>query len=318
MTPIGLPRFNYSMNTNLILRPSGQSLTDIQLTGLKVSNDNTKQQRGRKRKQNSSSDNSNNTNNKDKDSSNMNNGIPQSEYDLKINIDSPVINGDLTLVSKETLLRTRLAASTAFGKTMAIYKSNERLSTLFLRLSKYLNDPFSTPRLLSSVIIDEYCISVSNSNQSINSDAIAKLLPILNTCLSDPDSNLPSFREFVPTLKGLRTQVLQLFSIFREQGRLSSSKIPQLAVLVKGEKDAGPDAFSVELAEKIINETFKKLLKSLSPVYKLSCIQSLEDIKHIIQMTILEAKESQNERCTILNLKNHFYYKKELLIQLFH
>ncbi|OWB58497.1 hypothetical protein B5S28_g4536 [[Candida] boidinii] len=298
MTPIGLPRFNYSMNTNLILRPSGQSLTDIQLTGLNVSNDNTKQQRGRKRKQNSSSDNSNNTNNKDKDSSNMNNGIPQSEYDLKINIDSPVINGDLTLVSKETLLRTRLAASTAFGKTMAIYKSNERLSTLFLRLSKYLNDPFSTPRLLSSVIIDEYCISVSNSNQSINSDAIAKLLPILNTCLSDPDSNLPSFREFVPTLKGLRTQVLQLFSIFREQGRLSSSKIPQLAVLVKGEKDAGPDAFSVELAEKIINETFKKLLKSLSPVYKLSCIQSLEDIKHIIQMTILEAKESQNERCT--------------------
>ncbi|GMF05956.1 unnamed protein product [[Candida] boidinii] len=151
MTPIGLPRFNYSMNTNLILRPSGQSLTDIQLTGLNVSNDNTKQQRGRKRKQNSSSDNTNNTNNKDKDSSNMNNGIPQSEYDLKINIDSPVINGDLTLVSKETLLRTRLAASTAFGKTMAIYKSNERLSTLFLRLSKYLNDPFSTPRLLSSL-----------------------------------------------------------------------------------------------------------------------------------------------------------------------
>ncbi|ODV83735.1 hypothetical protein CANARDRAFT_202541 [[Candida] arabinofermentans NRRL YB-2248] len=288
MTPIGVARFNYSMNTSYILRPSGHTLaaSDIPITGYNIDEDQSSR---RKRKV---PDDSRDTS---KNGNLSNQGIPDSEYDTRINIDAPVINGDVTLVGLEVLYRTRLSAATALGKTLSYYQSVDDLIPVFKRLSAFLMDAHSTPRLLAAVVIDEYCNSMHLSKKPIHDSIKSMFVPLFTDTLAEPEQ-LPAFREFVPTLKGLRTQCLQMLQIFREQGKVSSSKTPALAVLVKGEMEAGPDAFNIEVAEKLINETYAKLMKSMSPAYRMSSMQALEDAKHRISMAIAEAKASESDR----------------------
>ncbi|KAG7916333.1 hypothetical protein KL905_004736 [Ogataea polymorpha] len=290
MTPIGVARFNYSMNPNCILRPSGQTLSfsDIPLTGFNIEEMKPKQ---KKRKM---SDDQQQALGKLKQNDA---GIPQTEYDNAVNIDAPMINGDLTLVGIDIVVKTRLAASAALGRTLAHYNSVKNLEPIFDRLEAYFKDPHSTPRLFACIVLEEYCQSCIDQKKPIEESIKSKFLPILNEALANPES-LPSFREFVPILKGLRTQCLQLFQIFREQARVSSSKIPTLPVLVQGEEDAGPDAFGIELATSIVNDVYNKLLKSLTPVYKMAALQSLEDAKHRVNMAIKEATASKTNRST--------------------
>lgn len=278
-TPIGIARFNYSMDPEYLLRPSGSTLalSDIRLTGFNMS------EHHRKRKHPTP----------DEDHDKKLTGIPDSEHDLRVNIDAPVINGDLTLVSREVLISTRIAAARAIGKTLAQYSRPEELRKPLEQLAKYLDDLHSTPRLFASIVIAEYCGALVNPVP----DAVKDLfLPILQKSLQDP-SSFPSFREMVPTLRGLRTGCLQLFSIFRDTGKVSSSKIPPMAVVVEGEPDAGPDAFGISTADKIVGDYYNKLYKSMPAVYRMSAKQPLEDAKHRVEMLIADTKESYKD-CT--------------------
>ncbi|VEU21412.1 DEKNAAC102618 [Brettanomyces naardenensis] len=286
MTPIGVARFNYSMDTSRILRPSGSTLanSDIRLTGF-----NVRHKHQHKRKISSPDPGDNHQNKKQA------NGIPDSEYDLRVNIDAPVINGDLTLVSKEVLIRTRLAAATAMGMTLAQFENDADLEKVCKQMAEYIEDPHSTPRLYTAIVVDEYCSACSKSNKQVSEVAREAFNSTFQKALADPDS-LPTFREFVPTLRGLRTQCLQLFGVFREVGKVSSSKLPTMAVVVEGERDAGPGAFGISTAAKLSGDWYSKLYKSMPAVYRMAALQPLEDTKHRINMGINEAKASKSAR----------------------
>ena len=98
MTPIGISRHTYSMNTTLIMRPSGEMLGPL----------NDDDCRGKKRKPDESTT-----------------DIPVE--DLKVNIDSPIYKGDVMLVGYDKLIGMRCAASAAFGKTLSYMQSEETL-----------------------------------------------------------------------------------------------------------------------------------------------------------------------------------------------
>ena len=98
MTPIGISRHTYSMNTTLIMRPSGEMLGPL----------NDDDCRGKKRKPDESTT-----------------DIPIE--DLKVNIDSPIYKGDVMLVGYDKLIGMRCAASAAFGKTLSYMQSEETL-----------------------------------------------------------------------------------------------------------------------------------------------------------------------------------------------
>ncbi|RLV95810.1 TATA-binding protein-associated factor MOT1 [Spathaspora sp. JA1] len=267
MTPIGISRHNYQMNTVLIKRPSGQSLG--------VWDDEDK--KGRKRKPEESKT-----------------DIPIE--DLKVNIDAPIYRGDVMLVGYDKFIATRCAAVHAFGNTLSYIESEDELLQLLKSVLHYVkSSSHATSRLLGAFIIEEYADCVKDRSQDVNSKVVdmfqESLLHVLQT-----ETALPYFRELVPTLKSVRTSCLQLFDVFVNTAKLPSSKTPQMPVVVQGEADAGPGAFGLENAEKLCSETFPKLKKSLSAAYRLSANQALDDAKHRITIAIEEARSASSSR----------------------
>lgn len=295
MTPIGIARHNYHMNTNLIMRPSGHilgSLEDGSVVSTPVDDDmsieplepNGVEKRGRKRKS-------------------PNEVKPKADFpfleDLKVNIDAPMYKGDVMLVGFDTFIRTRSEAATAYGNSLSYISNNETLKSIFQLLLHYLNSPHATPRLFSALVIQEYANSLRARNLSPPDIAIETFQdPLMNVLSATDNSTLPYYRELVPTLKSVRTSCLQLFDVFVTSAKVSPTKIPQLPVVVQGENEAGPGAFGLEFAEKIVSETYQKLLKSLSPTYRMSANQTLEDAKHRVSVAIEEAKVARVHRTT--------------------
>ncbi|CUM66869.1 uncharacterized protein PRCAT00004553001 [Priceomyces carsonii] len=258
MTPIGLARHNYQMNTNLIMRPSGQSLGAI--------NDD---KRGRKRKSISEPD------------------IPHD--DLKINIDAPIFNGDVMLVGYDTFINNRTFASIAFGKTISFLTDDDLLSNIFNLILKNLKSLHFTARLFSSMIIEEYSNSLRERSLPIPESAVNCFSGALMELLLQHDECV-YYRELVPIVKSVRTTCLQFFEVFVSEGKLPINKVPQLPVVVRGDSEAGPGAFGLENANQIVTETYQKLSKSLTSVYRLSAHSALEDAKHRVTVAIDEAK----------------------------
>lgn len=270
MTPIGIARHNYSMDTDLIMRPSGHTLDASEI----IEVDDTK--KGRKRKQEE------------------HNKLDIPTDDLRVNIDAPIIKGDVMLLGYETFIRTRAAASTAFGLLMSYVEDESVLGELVTVISGHLKSPHATPRLLGAMIIQEYA-DVSHLKGVDAKDTLEQLSSSLMEVLSS-QTDLPYYRELVPTLKAVRTSCLQLFDTFVTLGKVPSSKVPQLPVVVQGEVDAGPGAFGIENAEKLINETYDKLKKTMLANNRLAANLALEDSKHRVQVAIDEAKTARSNR----------------------
>ncbi|ODV79811.1 transcriptional accessory protein [Suhomyces tanzawaensis NRRL Y-17324] len=272
MTPIGISRHNYQMDTNLIVRPSGHNLGSLDLT--------EDEKKGKKRKA----------------SETIKNDIPFGD-DLKVNIDAPIFKGDVMLVGYDKFIATRSAAAHAIGNTLSFVDNEEILKQVFEIILNYLNSPHATPRLFSALVIEEYATALKNRGSQPSAIAISLFGEHMLNLLQSPES-IPNFRELVPTLKSVRTSCLQLFDVFVTTAKLPPAKIPQLPVVVQGEAEAGPGAFNLENAESIITETFVKLKKNLSATYRMSANQALEDSKHRIQVAIDEAKSIRTHRVT--------------------
>jgi TATA-binding protein-associated factor len=272
MTPIGISRHNYQMNTSLIVRPSGHNLGSLE----SIDSDEKK---GRKRKL----------------TEQPNNDIPMGDDELKVNIDAPMFKGDVMLVGFDKFIATRSAAAHAFGSTLSFIVEESTLFRVFELLSSSLNSPHATPRLFSALVIQEYAYALKQRNLEPPAKSVELYSETLMSVLQEPE-RLPHFRELVPTLKSVRTSCLQLFDVFISTAKIAPTKVPQLPVVVQGEAEAGPGAFGLENAEKIINETFTKLKKSLSTTYRLSANQALEDAKHRISIAIEEARASRTHR----------------------
>lgn len=285
MTPIGIARHNYHMNTALIMRPSGKMVG------------NPDSSRGNSRRGSVTEEDVNGSNgngSRKRKVSESRSDIPQLE-ELKVNIDAPIFRGDILLVGSDVFIRTKTAASRAFGATLAAITDESLLAQIFDGLGRYFKSKHSSPRLFAGMIVQEYAQNLTKKEIEIPSKVKETFGPTLMLVLSDP-MTLPCYRELVPTLKALRTNCMQLFDVFVHSAKLSSHKVPQLPVVVQGEAEAGPNAFSIENAEKLLNETYPKLLKTLSPTYKMASINALEDANHRITLAVEDAKLARASR----------------------
>lgn len=287
MTPIGIARHNYQMNTSLIMKPSGAHLeapakvensAEPEIISEPSTNGDGPTKRGRKRK------------------AEVPKSVIPSNDELRINIDAPIHKGDVMFVGFDTFIATRTAAARAYGKALSKIDVTPALSTTFENLKVYLDSPHATPRLFSAIVLEEYAKSYRVGQKPIPSE-VEKFSTILLDVLARPET-LPFFRELVPTLKSARTACLQLFDVFLTKAQISPQKIPQLPVVVQGESGSGPGAFSIESAEKLVNETYPKLIKNLSPTYRISSNQALEDSKHRIELALNEARLASTQRTT--------------------
>lgn len=278
MTPIGVSRYNYSMSSQHLLKSSGVAYEPL----AEIKEDEPSSGRGRKRK----------TPPKPEPS------IPSPEETDRVNIDGPMIIGDITLLGVEVIYRTRLAAAKALGIILSKFDPPS-LDSLVPHLASYLDTPHSTPRLLISVVIKEYCSALVahgvTPSKTLHDAFYDKFVDVL----SDP-TVLPYYRELVPTLKVVRTQCYSLFRVFIDEGNVSQSKVQDLPIVVQGETDAGPGAFNLDIAEMVVSETYDKMVKQMSNIFKMSAQKALEDAKLRVITATKEAHVLKSQRTTAI------------------
>lgn len=221
----------------------------------------------------------------------------------RINIDTPMIAGDTTLLGPEIIVNSRVLGANALGLTLSMFQESTLKSFFQNVLVGCFKLPYSTPRMLISIVISELCLNwpIFHQNESHLPIIISETFNTMFTeCLIEPNK-LPVFRELVPSLKALRTQCQSLMSTFVDVGMVSVHRIPQIAIIVKGEAEAGPEAFSIELAEKVYGEYYEKLFKSLSSACKVMAKKPLDDSRYRIKQAIDTAKDSNKSRvCNVL------------------
>lgn len=298
MTPIGAARHSYKMDTSIFIKPSGAPLSLVpngdHLDGQGNGNGN-RNGNGNGSKQAVSATGKTGTKRKRKGAVEAPPEIPVS---FEVNIDSPILSGDVTLIGFPVFLRTKITASRGFGRLLALWDPNQ-LTPFIQPLTSYLSSSFSTQRLVAGIILEEYGTSLITAtervpiegNAAFKNHFLDKFTHILNN-----EAPTAMYRDFTPYIKAVRTQCLSLFSIFVDSARLPRHKIPQIAVVVQGEAEAGPDAFSIETAENIAGPVFEKLKRSLSASYRITYSKAIEDAHRSLMHAISEAKEAKTSR----------------------
>lgn len=230
--------------------------------------------------------------------------IPPPKNNERVNIDAPMIAGDINLLGVDVVKNTRVMGAKAFGLTLSMFQESTLQSFFDNVLVRCLELSYATPRMLAAIIMTEFYSSWSQrryqENEVIPSFVANSFSPIMNDQLLHPEK-LPVFRELVPSLKALRTQCQSLLNTFVDVGMLPQHKLPNIPVIVQGESEAGPEAFNIELGEKVYNDYYDKMFRAMSNSYKLLAKKPLEDARYRVLLAIEAAQESRRSRnCSIL------------------
>lgn len=202
-------------------------------------------------------------------------------------LDGRMMQGDVDLVGMETLVRSRIYAAKAMGLIMSLLPAAD-LQEYDASITQGLSSPFSSTQLSACMVLDEYAKSSKNVEQC--SRFVAPLQKMV-------EGDRPScYRDLVSYVRAVRTQCSQLIGLFRDHGKVSSNKLPVLAVIVQGEAEAGPGAFSIANAEKVASEDYDRLKKVMAPGQRLIASQQLAEVRDNTLLAIEEAKAKKESR----------------------
>ncbi|KAK2780815.1 TATA-binding protein-associated factor mot1 [Emmonsiellopsis sp. PD_33] len=269
LSPFGVPRYPIPMDISLFIRPSGLPYTS---TGVVVRKPSpaapaaAEPTKGRRRK----------TEKKD------------TTAVFTHNVDGHMLQGDVDLVGAETLMRSKIYAATALGHFLSAWDSNDRAS-LWQSILPALNWSGSTSQLVAAMVIEEYA-KVQGSGSKYAVSLSEWLNPVI-------ENERPSwYSDIASYLHIARAQCHSLLNAFRDHAHISQGKLPMLAVVVQGDQDAGPNAFSITDADKVLGPDFERLKKSLSPVQRITALQVLNDSRASAITAVEEAKGVKDQR----------------------
>ncbi|KAI9664076.1 MAG: TATA-binding protein-associated factor mot1 [Bathelium mastoideum] len=275
--PLGTSRNPIPMDPTLFIRPSGQTFAPLSNgTQKKLSSPPNgpepplKKQRRRSKKEEDAS-------------------IPQTTTSSH-NIDGDMMTGDVDLIGIDAMIRCKIYSTRALGKAMAAWPASSRYAIFGQKLLPHLKSTYSTSRLFIAMAAEEYAIG--SPEKDAFSSALSKRL--LSFVEDEPPS---SYSDLVHYLRTAKAQCAAVMNQMRESG-ISSGKLPQLPALVQGEPDSSQYAFSISMADKILNEDFEKLKKSFTPAQRLACEKPLADARETAKRVIDEAKTVKEQRDT--------------------
>ncbi|RKF55709.1 TATA-binding protein-associated factor MOT1 [Golovinomyces cichoracearum] len=272
--PIGISRHPLPMNVSLFQKPSGNTYsmqsnfvppTDVRSNSPAMVDPPTKKQRRKSAK-------------------NVEPAPVISTHD----VDGHMMQGDVDLVGMEILIRSRVAAAQAMGLLMSLIPT-DALEFYDANLMPAFSSAFASTQLTSFLIIDEYA-----KNCALKEVATGKFMKPLQAVI---ESDRPFYyRDLVSCTQVVRAQCSQLLNTFRDIGKVSTSRLPLLAVVVQGEAEAGPDAFSVQTAEKCVTEDFERLKKSMSASQRMIATQALAEARDKVIEAIASANALKEQR----------------------
>ncbi|KAF4622680.1 hypothetical protein G7Y89_g14347 [Cudoniella acicularis] len=202
-------------------------------------------------------------------------------------VDGHMMQGDVDLVGMDILIRSRISAARAMGLIMSLVPTGA-LEAYDASIIPAISSAFSSTQLTASLIIDEYAKNCTSKDQPKR--FVDLLLKVI-------EADRPThYRDLVSYTQLVRAQCAQLLNTFRDVGKVSQGRLPALAVVVQGEPEAGPDAFSIQTADKCVNEDFDRLKKALAPGQRLIATQSLTEARDSVVEVIENAKSIKEQR----------------------
>ncbi|KAL2024633.1 hypothetical protein VTK56DRAFT_6834 [Thermocarpiscus australiensis] len=269
--PIGLPRHNIPMNAALFQKPSGgtYSLPGTSIASNRRSSPSEGAERATKRRRKSTKVDDTPTTTQTHD------------------VDGHMIQGDVDLVGMDVLIRSRISAAKAMGLIMSLIPPS-KLASYDSSILQGLSSAYASTQLTAAMVLDEY------AKNCVTSEASARFIEPLQRII---DQDRPShYRDLVSYVQRVRSQSQQLVNLFRDHGKVSHSKLPTLAVVVQGEPEAGPGAFSIANAEKVVSDDFERLKKAMAPGQRLVALPELNEAREATVAAIEEAKSAKEAR----------------------
>lgn len=199
-------------------------------------------------------------------------------------VDGHMIQGDVDLVGVEVLIRSRISASRAMGLMMSMIPA-QTLPQYSAPLISGLSSPYSSTQMTAAIVVEEFA-------KNLPSPQAAEVF--LGSLQEIVEAERPAhYRDLTSHIQRARSQCQSLIYLFRDHGKVSQNKLPTLPVVVQGEPEAGPGAFSVTTAEKCVGDDFEKLKKAMSPGQRLVAGKQLEEARDLTAETIEEAKAAK-------------------------
>ncbi|CAK7263713.1 TATA-binding protein-associated factor mot1 [Sporothrix epigloea] len=272
--PIGVSRSPIPMRPELFMKPSGgmfaapSNWTSSTSTARRSSPPESGERTAKRRRKSARADDT---------------PISSSPHD----VDAAIMQGDVDIVGTETLLRSRITAAKAMGLIMALVPA-EDASMYDGRVLPALNSGQSTTQLIACTVIEEYakgCNNVADCKRFVE-----PLQKIVETERPSHYSDLVSF------VQRVRSQCSQLIHMFRDHGKVSESRLPRLAPLCQGEPAAGPEAFSIAHAEKVLEDDFERLKRIMAPGQRLVASQHLTEAWDTAAAAVADAKVAKDAR----------------------
>jgi TATA-binding protein-associated factor len=202
-------------------------------------------------------------------------------------VDGHMMQGDVDMVGMDVLIRSRISAARAMGLIMSLVPAKD-LETYDSSIVPGLTSAFSSTQLTAAMVIEEYAKSCANADEA------TRFMQPLQKMI---DGDRPAcYRDLVSYLHRVRTQCQGLVNMFRDLGKVSQGKLPTLAVLVQGEPEAGPSAFSFANADKVLGDDFEKLKKAMAPGQRLIALPQLMHEREVAIVALEEAKTAKDAR----------------------
>jgi TATA-binding protein-associated factor len=269
--PFGVPRYPIPMNASLFIKPSGVAFSiaappPVKPSSPTITPGGAEVKAGRRRK------------------SEKKEAPPPSAH----NVDGHMLSGDIDLVGADTMLRSKIYAAKALGELLSFWDKHE-LPSFWPAILDGFALPASTSQLASAMVVEEYA-RASGPESKYSTSLCERLRPII-------ESERPLWYSDISCyLHVARAQCHSLLNTFRDHAHVPPSRLPTLAVVVQGDPGAGPNAFSLADAEKIIGPDFERLKKNLTPAQRITATQVLTDTRTTAQYAVDEARAMREQR----------------------
>lgn len=204
------------------------------------------------------------------------------------NVDGHMLSGDIDLVGPDTMLRSKIFAAKALGELISFWDKND-LPSFWPLILEGLNVSASTTQLASAMVIEEYARQ-SGPDSKYSSELCQNLRKTLE------NERPPWYSDIACYLHVARAQCHSLLNTFRDHAHVAPSRLPTLAVVVQGDSEAGPNAFSLADAEKIVGPDFDRLKKNLTPAQRITATQVLTDTRATTLSAVDEARIIREQR----------------------
>lgn len=260
--PIGQSRSPLSLDTSLLIKPSGAPMAAL---SARHHSQDTDQPSKKRRK--------------------IEEEPPKRESH---NTDGHMINGEVDLIGIDTMLRTRIACARAIGLLVPL-QPQTIVDNVWSILLPSLKSTYSSHCHFACMMMEELARSPTGKPTDSNT-VVTQVQQMLDKTGSG------WYTDLLHSMMASRGQCNTLLSAFATNANVPRSKLPTVAAVCQGDPAAGPNAFSITDAEAIVTTDFDRLIKGLTPAQRVAGVQYLTDARIQAKAVVDEAIRIKEKR----------------------